>query len=185
MNYVFYTPVYILIIWRNKIFLEEMNKWYEVLSIDYYNNYLPFKNNWTRFCALFKNLREFRSLVYYRNRHIKNIFSPIYTPQYALNMHSVKPIGQGLVIQHGHSTEINCASMGKNCQIWHNVTIGVAKHLGGKPSIGNNVKICANAVVIGDITIGDDVIIGAGAVVVKSIPPNAIAVGNPARILKK
>lgn len=53
-----------------------------------------------------------------------------------------------------------------------------------KPSIGNNVMITTNAIVIGNINIGDNAIIGAGAVVTKDVPPNAVVVGNPQRILK-
>ncbi|MBL7956618.1 MAG: serine acetyltransferase, partial [Flavobacteriales bacterium] len=49
------------------------------------------------------------------------------------------------------------------------------------PRFGDRVDIGANAVVIGPITIGDDALIGAGAVVVKDVPPNCVAVGNPAR----
>lgn len=56
---------------------------------------------------------------------------------------------------------------------------------GDIPTIGNNVFVGANVVIIGNITIGDNVIIGAGAVVTKNVPSNCIVVGNPARVLKK
>lgn len=52
------------------------------------------------------------------------------------------------------------------------------------PIIGNNVIIGANCVIIGDVSIGDGAIIGAGSVVTKSVPQNAIVVGNPAKIIK-
>ena len=38
--------------------------------------------------------------------------------------------------------------------------------------------------IIGNVRVGNNVTIGAGAVVVKDIPDNAIAVGNPARVVK-
>ena len=50
--------------------------------------------------------------------------------------------------------------------------------------IGNNVWIGSNAVITPGVTIGDNSVIGAGAVVVKDIPPNSVAVGNPARVIK-
>ncbi|PCS01355.1 sugar O-acetyltransferase [Lactococcus fujiensis] len=57
--------------------------------------------------------------------------------------------------------------------------------LGQKITIGNRVWIGAAAVINPGVTIGDNVIIGSGAVVTKDIPAGVIAVGNPARILRK
>ena len=50
--------------------------------------------------------------------------------------------------------------------------------------IGNDVFIGANVIVLDGVTIGDGAVIGAGAVVSKNIPPYAIAVGCPIRIIK-
>jgi len=50
--------------------------------------------------------------------------------------------------------------------------------------IGNDVWIGANAVIKGGVAIGDGAIIGAGAVVTRDIPPYAVAVGVPARVIK-
>lgn len=49
--------------------------------------------------------------------------------------------------------------------------------------IGSDVWIGFGAVVLSGVTIGDSTIVGAGSVVTKSLPPNAIAVGNPARVI--
>lgn len=51
--------------------------------------------------------------------------------------------------------------------------------------IGKNVWIGANCTILPGVTIGDNSVIGAGSVVVKNIPANSIAVGNPAKIIKK
>ena len=53
------------------------------------------------------------------------------------------------------------------------------------PTIGDNVEVGANVVIIGDIEIGNNVVIGAGSVVVKSIPSNCIVAGNPAKVIKQ
>ena len=60
------------------------------------------------------------------------------------------------------------------------------KGYSGKPTtIGKYVWVGANAVILKGVTVGDNAIIGAGAVVTKSVPANSIAVGNPARVIKK
>ena len=48
--------------------------------------------------------------------------------------------------------------------------------------IGVGASIGANATILPGVTIGDHAMVGAGAVVVRSVPANAIVVGNPARI---
>ena len=50
--------------------------------------------------------------------------------------------------------------------------------------IGKNVWIGASCTVLPGVIIGNNAVIGAGSVVVKSIPANAVAVGNPARVIK-
>lgn len=51
--------------------------------------------------------------------------------------------------------------------------------------IGKNCWIGEKVIILPGVNIGDNSIIGAGSVVTKDIPPNCIAVGNPARIIKK
>lgn len=51
-------------------------------------------------------------------------------------------------------------------------------------TIGNDVFIGANVTILDGVTIGDGAVIGAGAVVVKDIPPYAVAVGVPAKVIK-
>lgn len=49
--------------------------------------------------------------------------------------------------------------------------------------IGNDCWIGANVILMGGITIGDGAVVGAGAIVTKDIPPYAIAVGIPAKVI--
>ena len=51
-------------------------------------------------------------------------------------------------------------------------------------TIGNNVYIGVNTIILPGVTIGDNVVIGAGAVVSKDIPSNSLAVGVPAKVIK-
>ena len=56
---------------------------------------------------------------------------------------------------------------------------------GGLPiTVGDNVWIGGGAILCPGVTVGENAVIGAGAVVTRSIPANAVAVGNPARVVK-
>lgn len=51
-------------------------------------------------------------------------------------------------------------------------------------TIGNDVWIGARVIILPGVTIGNGAIIGAGAVVTKDVPDYAVAVGNPAKVIK-
>ena len=97
----------------------------------------------------------------------------------------------------------NLISIGSNCLIGPGVHIYTASHpvtpeeridnsgehqlynTFTKPvSIGNNVWIGGQTVILPGVTIGDGVTIGAGSVVTKNIPNRVVAYGNPCRIVK-
>ncbi len=88
-------------------------------------------------------------------------------------------ISGGLYIEHGFSTIINARSIGANCWINQQVTIGSSssKSIGtGDPIIEDNVKILTGAIVIGKINVGSHAIVGAGAIVVRDIPSHTLVV---------
>lgn len=82
---------------------------------------------------------------------------------------------QGVVIE-------NDVQIGSHCSIYSVSTID-AKH--GKVVLKNNCKIGSHSVVMPGVTVGENSIIGAFSFVNKDIPPNVIAVGVPAKILKR
>jgi len=53
----------------------------------------------------------------------------------------------------------------------------------GRVSIGNNVFIGAESVVLPNVKIGNNVVIGANSTVTKDIPENSVAVGSPAKVI--
>lgn len=86
--------------------------------------------------------------------------------------------------------------LGDNCMLAPNVSIYTAGHAlypdsrnlgyeyGIDVTIGNNVWIGGNTVILQGISIGDNVVIGAGSVVTKDIPAWSFAAGNPCRIIR-
>lgn len=89
-------------------------------------------------------------------------------------------IGSAIVIR-------ETAEIGKNCIIYHNVTIGgTGKHKGKRhPTIGDNVLIGTGATLLGPINVSDNVKVGAETVVIMhDIPSDCTVVGAPGRIVK-
>ena len=84
-------------------------------------------------------------------------------------------IGDGSMI--GQGTTIVTLNHDLDPKTRHNATPKPVK-------IGKNVWIGASCTILPGVSIGDNAVIGAGSVVVKSIPANAVAVGNPARVIK-
>lgn len=93
-------------------------------------------------------------------------------------------IGRNFVIDHFGGIIISgFARFGDDCRIRNGVTVGLRRVDDPRaPVIGNNVDIGAGAKLLGPITIGDDVMIGANAVVLCDVPAGCIAVGVPARV---
>ena len=91
-------------------------------------------------------------------------------------------LGRNFVIDHSGGIVISgYARFGDNCRIRNGVVVGLSRvDEPCAPVIGNNVDIGAGAKLLGAITIGDNVLIGANAVVVRDVPADSIAVGVPA-----
>lgn len=97
-------------------------------------------------------------------------------------------IGEGLLLVHCGSVVVNNeAVIGRNCTLYHGVTIGMEFRgkRRGNPVIGNEVWIGSNACVVGNITIGNDVLIAPLTYVNFDVPSHSIVLGNPGRIIPK
>ncbi len=104
-----------------------------------------------------------------------------------IEIHPGATIGRRLVIDHGAAVVIGeTAEIGDDCTIYQGVTLGGTGKDTGKrhPTIGNHVLIGAGAKVLGPFKVGDGAKIAAGAVVLAEVPPNATAVGIPARVVR-
>jgi len=80
--------------------------------------------------------------------------------------------------------------IGKNVSIFSNVTLGGLGHsifhhgIPGYPVIGDNVILYTNVTILGPVKIGDNTVVGAHSLVLKSLPPNCVAAGSPAVIIR-
>lgn len=93
-------------------------------------------------------------------------------------------IGPGIVFMHFGGVWIHpSAVIGSDCTIFQQVTITPGQR-NGSPRIGDRVVLMSGAKVLGGVTIGDDARIGANAVVLDDVPPGALAVGSPARVIE-
>lgn len=103
----------------------------------------------------------------------------------------------------GKNCNITKATIGRYCSIANNVSIGQGEHDLTKIStssvfyessydeltkkecvIGNDVWIGTDSVVLRDVKVGDGAVIGANSVVTKDVPPFAIVVGSPAKVIR-
>ena len=106
-----------------------------------------------------------------------------------VEIHPGAIIGKGFFIDHAMGVVIGeTAEIGKNCVLFHGVTLGGTGNHSGKrhPTIGNNVMVGANSTLLGPITIGNNVKIGAETVIVMhDVPSNTTVVGAPGKIVRK
>ena len=158
----------------------DIHFWKELMRIPYGSDLFVFG-----YCLC--EYKEFRNLTRQRiylgsGRAAALLFRILFKPMESLYI-KTKDIGKGLFIQHGFATIITAKSIGDNCWINQQVTIGYEQDR--YPVIGNHVRIGAGAIIIGDVHIGDNAIIAAGSVVTKDVPAGEIWGGVPAKLIKK
>lgn len=100
-------------------------------------------------------------------------------------------INIGAVVGEGTMVDMNAvlgarATVGKRCHIGAGAVLsGVVEPASAVPvTVGDDVLIGANAVVLEGVRIGSGAVVAAGAVVTADVPENAVAAGCPARVVK-
>ncbi len=103
-----------------------------------------------------------------------------------IDIHPGATLGRRFFIDHGAGVVIGeTAEIGDDVTLYHGVTLGGTTWNKGKrhPTLGNGVVIGAGAKILGAITLGDQVRVGANSVVVKDVPAHRTVVGIPGRIV--
>lgn len=138
----------------------------------------------------------FHALLAYRISHrLRSIgvpFLPRAISQLArwltgVEIHPSAKIGTGFFIDHGMGVVIGeTAEIGDYVTLFQGVTLGGTGKERGKrhPTLGNHVVVGAGAKILGGITIGDNVKIGANSVVLKNVAANSTVIGVPGRVIK-
>jgi len=162
--------------WEDERFAKDLKRWRSVLKLEGTDDQV--------LSHLLATDKAFRALYRYRlkRRLYRGWVKLLYPPLDSLYI-TTADIGGGLFIQHGFSTYIAAESIGENCWINQQVTIGY-KDDTRSPVIGDDVTITCGAKVLGPITIGDRVTIGANAVVVKDLPSDSVWGGVPAKRIR-
>ncbi len=170
-------PIILGINWEDAKLRRDVERWAEITHLSGNRNGVMAQLLWCH--------PEFRNLFLYRNntRPIYRTWVRLfYKPMDTLYLQAGS-IGGGLYIQHGFATMVSAQSVGEDCWINQQVTIGYRDDT-QPPVIGDRVMITCGAKVLGNITVGDGAIIGANAVVIRDVEPGAVMVGVPAKRIK-
>ena len=94
-------------------------------------------------------------------------------------------LGSGVYFIHSLGTVVGGTSVvGHRVRFTGNNTVGTARD-NGCPTIEDDVEVGCGARILGPVRIGARSIIGANSVVLSDVPPDSVAVGAPARILRR
>ena len=96
-------------------------------------------------------------------------------------------LGRRVRIWHHSGMILHARSIGDDVHLRHNTTFGVVRRNAnrGIPTIEDRVDIGCGVCVFGNVRVGHDSIIGANAVVLEDVPPGCVAVGVPAKVVRR
>lgn len=77
------------------------------------------------------------------------------------------------------------ASIGHHARFGEFVSIGPGVVVSGHVTIGRGAVVGAGATILPELTIGENAVVGGGAVATRDVPPGALVLGNPARIVRR
>lgn len=101
-----------------------------------------------------------------------------------MKVHPETEVGPGLVIHTFNCVHILAKKIGHSCTVNQGVTIANVRG-SGRPTIGNNCYFGAGAKIMGGVTIGDNVVVAGNSLVVTDVPNDCTVMGVPARIISR
>ena len=101
-----------------------------------------------------------------------------------MKVHPESEIGPGLVIHTFSCVHVLVKRMGHSCTINQGVSLANVRG-SGRPIIGNNCYFGAGCKVMGGVTLGDNVVVAANSLVITDVPSDCTVMGVPARIISR
>jgi serine O-acetyltransferase len=101
---------------------------------------------------------------------------------YGIRLALSADIGAGFWVGHFGGTDVADCILGERCSVGQQTKVGAAP--GGEgPRVGSGVWIGAHAKIIGPLRVGDSATIAPGARITRNVPPRALVVGDPGRVV--
>jgi serine O-acetyltransferase len=101
-----------------------------------------------------------------------------------MKVHPETEIGPGLVIHTFSCVHVLAKKIGHSCTINQGVSIANVRG-SGRPTVGNNCYFGAGCKVMGGVTLGDNVVVAANSLVISDVPSGCTVMGVPARIISR
>jgi len=124
-----------------------------------------------------RGLRPLSRLVYFLNGVL-----------FTVDLIPTAVVQPGLALPHPHGVGMGDVRIGRNVVLMGGVRLGTGalgdKDRDGWPVIGDDCFLLDGAKMFGPVEIGHDTVIGTNSVVTRDLPPNVVAIGNPARVIK-
>lgn len=139
---------------------------------------------WMRKCAYWAKKPIYTRLFFYHARWRYNKLKY----KFGFDIEFSTDIGAGFYLGHWGGVVIHPqAVIGKNCNVSHQVTIGMDNSKGANavPALGNNIYLAPGSKIFGKISLGDNCAVGANSVVNSDIPPGVTVAGVPAKVISE